>query len=47
MAAAHASPGARACGRYVLDSVADNNREYLVDRRIQAAPDVEALLDEP
>jgi hypothetical protein len=38
---------AHVCGRYMLDSVADNNRRYLVDRHIQAAAAVEALLDEP
>jgi len=38
---------ARLCGRYVLDNVADNNRRYLVDRHIQAAAAVEALLDAP
>lgn len=31
--------------RYVLDSVADNNQRYLVDRHIQAAAEVEALLE--
>ena len=34
-----------ACGRYVLDSVADNNQRYLVDGHIQAAPEVQALLE--
>lgn len=33
--------------RYLLDRVADNNRRYLVDSHIQAAPEVEALLEEP
>ena len=37
---------ARVCGRYELDNVSDNNRRYLVDRHIQAAAAVEALLDE-
>ena len=39
--------GAANTVRYLLDRVADNNRRYLVDSHIQAAPEVEALLEEP
>ena len=43
----HLTRRAAVAVRYLLDRVADNNRRYLVDSHIQAALDVEALLEEP
>ena len=43
----HLTPRAAVTVRYLLDRVADNNRMYLVDSHIQAAPEIKALLEEP
>ena len=45
--AGHTDHPACSAVRYLLDRVADNNRRYLVDSHIQAAPEIEALLEEP